>query len=508
MGWRTNAVTTTAAALFLAGIARPVFADGASSDEIEALKRRLEASERRISEMEGAAPTKDEVTLAVDKYLSGAGSTTLVGGADEGKAGFPLGKKPFIKEGSQKLEFYLRNQVRYEAFFYSDDAKGVLSSPVSEPSDACPRDRSGFEIERLYVGFQAQVFCEDITMKIELNFDADSASGLEKNYMYLDWKYSGEHHVRAGSDKVPFTYEEQNSTGKLFFCDRNIVCKAFALDFDTGVQGWGYFGDCECPKRFLYRAMVSTGEGRLDQAGSVFNTDAFDTYSDQVLVSGCFEWNITCKDWEYDEVDMRPCEERCHLNASLGVSAYYEDDDDSSHKAPGGFALRNANDRLDRFGYNAWFRAQWNGWSLQAEFTGRSIDYTRKADGTKETAKDQDDYGAELSINYRFADSNWGIGARAGILWVDDDYQTLTWKSGTAPNQVNQSQKLNDTIVEIAFGVNYYFWDHFDKLSLDATWIQDNSAVSSSSAGYMVGLNRGVVIEDGLMLRLQWQITL
>ena len=34
------------------------------------------------------------------------------------------------------------------------------------------------------------------------------------------------------------------------------------------------------------------------------------------------------------------------------------------------------------------------------------------------------------------------------------------------------------------------------------------SGVSSSSAGYMWGLSRGVVIEDGLMLRAQWQINL
>ena len=43
-----------------------------------------------------------------------------------GTAGWPLGKKPFIKEGPNKIEFYLRNQVRYEWFHYLRDAKGVL----------------------------------------------------------------------------------------------------------------------------------------------------------------------------------------------------------------------------------------------------------------------------------------------------------------------------------------------------------------------------------------------
>src|SRR5438477_95953 len=293
-------------ALSLAGLAKPAFADdgGDLRSEVDAMRAKMEAQDRRIRELEGTALTQDEVAASVDRYLSTSPApASLVGGGggDGGSAGWPLGKKPFIKEGPNKLEFYLRNQVRYEWFHYSKDAKGVLASPPNTLSDAAPRDRSGFEIERLYVGFQGQVFCDEITFKVELNFDADSASGLEKNAAWIDWKYYGEHHVRAGSDKVAFTYEDQCSTGEFAFVDRNVVNKAFAQDWDTGVSLWGYLGGCDCPHRFLYKVMASTGEGREDQAGSVFNTDAFDTYSDQLLFSGLFEWNITGSDWSYGE---------------------------------------------------------------------------------------------------------------------------------------------------------------------------------------------------------------
>jgi hypothetical protein len=72
-----------------------------------------------------------------------------------------------------------------------------------------------------------------------LNFDADTIGNVEKEFVWLDWKYAGEHHVRAGTDKVPFTCEEQHSTGALAFVDRSLVAKAFAPGSDTGVALWG-----------------------------------------------------------------------------------------------------------------------------------------------------------------------------------------------------------------------------------------------------------------------------
>src|SRR5262245_9386109 len=112
MGWRTKVAVSV---LGMTVFAAPALADGTTSD-IEALRRRVEEQERRLRELEGSAPTQDEIAQSVDRYLTGNGSAVLIGGADEGKAGFPMGKHPFIKEGPNKIEFYLRNQVRYEAF--------------------------------------------------------------------------------------------------------------------------------------------------------------------------------------------------------------------------------------------------------------------------------------------------------------------------------------------------------------------------------------------------------
>ena len=486
MSWRLIAAV---GALGLLGMAAPAWADDMSD-----VKQELESLKRKVRELENTAPTQDEINAAVSKYMAGAPASVLVGGADEAKCGFPTGGAPFISQGPNKMNFHMRNQVRYEGFIYSDHAVGSLATPANTLSGQPPRNRSGFEIERLYLGVDGTVFCPDISYNVVLNFDSDNAAGVEKEFMYLDWKYAGENHVRAGVDKVPFTYEEQNSSGALAFVDRSLVCKAFAIGSDTGASLWGNFGSCECPKQFMYKFAASTGEGKPEQVGSVFSTDAFGTYSSQLLFSGELEWTLTCKDWKFDEVDSRPCNERGRFDASLGVCGYYEDDDDASEKSPGDLALRSTGP-LQRYAVGAWFRARWNGWTAVLEADMRNVDYTHGS-----TAPTQQDSGAELTVHYRFADSNWGVGAKAGVLWLDSDYKTLKVGNSIVP--------IADTISEYGLVVNYFFWDHANKLSADVTWVNDNSGVKSSSPGYFWDPSKGSVIEDGVMFRLQWQINI
>lgn len=499
MNWQARVVT---GALALAGFAGPAWADDASvRTELDAMRQRIADQDRKIRELEGSSFTPDEMTASVDRYLRATPTNVLVGGGADGSAGFPLGKKPFIKEGPNKLEIAFRNQVRYEAFLYSDDAIGTLSDTGNPVSDAAPRDRSGFEIERLYMGFDGSIFCEDITFKLELNFDSDSSSNVEKRYAYVDWKYSGEHHIRAGGDKVAFCQEENTSSGSLAFVDRSIVSKAFEVGFDTGVSLWGYLGDaCDCPKRFMYKFQAANGEGAISR-GSVFNTDAFDTFSDQVLLSAMFEWNVTCKDWKWDQVDSRPCDKRCALDLSIGVAGYYENDDDLKHDQWGGLALRSSG-RGDRYGLDGWIRGQWNGLSWTAEFLLRNIDYTVTSAGAPSTAKTQEDSGINMTVHYRFAESNWGIGVRYGMIFLDSDYKTLT--SGPVGNTTTITYE--DQITEYGIVVNYFLYDHNNKISADVNWVQDNSGVNSSSAGYMFGASRGVLVEDGIFVRVQWQL--
>ena len=483
--------------LGLVALAAPAFADEASDlrQELDALKQRLDAQDRKVREMEGTTITQQEVDAAVMAYVGSAPAPFLVADDDKGSAGFPMGKKPFIKQGPNKVEFAFRNQVRWSGMFYSDDAVGARIAPAPVRfSGEPPNDRTGFEIERLYFGLDGTVFCEDITYKLELSFDSDGTNTVDKRYAYIDWKYAGEHHVRAGGDKVAFSCEENHSSSSLAFVDRSIVTKAFELGFDQGISLWGNFGDCDCPKRFMYKVQATNGEGSISR-GSIFNFDAADTYSDQMLFAAMLEWNITCDDWKWDEVDHRPCEKRCKLLASLGASAYYENDDDAKRDQWGGLAVRGSSARgADRMGLNGWFRAAYNGWSTMIEWYQRDIDYTGA-----NTSLTQTDSGAHMFVHYRFADSNWGLGVRAGILWLDDDYLTVTLN--------NQTIAIEDTTLEFGAVVNYFFHDHSNKVSLDVNYIQDNSGVSSSSAGYLANNSgKGVIVEDGIMVRLQWQL--
>jgi phosphate-selective porin len=454
-------------------------------DALGDLRRRIEEQDRRIRELEGSAMTADEVAASVDRYLAGAPAVVLVGGADaKGSAGFPKGKRPFIKEGPNRLEFGFRLQGRSQAFLYGDDAR------ASATEEGEPKDRSGFEVETLLVDLQGSVFCEDVTFRCMLNFDSDSGSGVEKRWMYVDWRYAADHHVRAGQQKVVFGYEENASAASLMFVDRNLVARAFGLNYDTGVALWGTFGDACEPKRFRYAVQASNGEGRADLVGSVF-ADATDRTSDQLLFAAMFEWNVTGKDWSWDEVDHRPCEERCRFDLSVGLSGHYENDDDANLPSgvAGSLAVRGNGGvgPLVRWGANAWVRARWNGFSFQSEVYRRHVDFGE--DGVP----DQVDDGAYAQLHYRFAESHWGVGAKYAVIWADEDHF---------------GGVLEDTFWEAGAVLNRFFWDHSHKLSLDATYVEGNSGVSSSGPGHLVNAARGVVVEEGWLLRLQWQLNL
>ena len=283
--------------------------------------------------------------------------------------------------------------------------------------------------------------------------------------------------------------------------DRSILTKAFEVGFQTGVSAWGYLGDCDCPKRFMYKLQAGNGEGRQNQEGgtsqgSPFNRDARDTYADNLLFAGMFEWNLTCcaGDYKWDEVDHRACDKRCELQAAVGVGGYYEDDEDTQRSAWGGLAVRGSG-KAERYGLDAWFRAQWNGFSFLAEYLLRNVKY---ADGSGQP--EQQDHGVAATLHYRFADTNWGLGVRGSMIWLDNDYLTVSAGRGAG------SVDVEDTITELGFVVNYFFYDHNNKISADVNWVQDNSGVNSSSAGYINGSARGVIVEDGVMIRVQWQL--
>ena len=65
---------------------------------------------------------------------------------------------------------------------------------------------------------------------------------------------------------------------------------------------------------------------------------------------------------------------------------------------------------------------------------------------------------------------------------------------------------LNDTMSEFGVALNYFFWDHSHKITADVSFVSDNGGVTNKNAGYLVSAAKGVVVEDGVMLRIQWQI--
>lgn len=70
--WTRKGIVAALTIVGAAASAAPVRADG-TADELAALKRRLEAQEKKIRELEGAAPSSEELEAAVAGYLAASG---------------------------------------------------------------------------------------------------------------------------------------------------------------------------------------------------------------------------------------------------------------------------------------------------------------------------------------------------------------------------------------------------------------------------------------------------
>ena len=107
--------------------------------ELEALKRRIEAQDRKIqaNSRRGRRQATRSRRRSIATWVECR--TPSSSGARRRQAGFPLGKKPFIKEGPNKVNFIFRNQVRFESFLHSD-GRSACSRP--RPTRSRARRRS------------------------------------------------------------------------------------------------------------------------------------------------------------------------------------------------------------------------------------------------------------------------------------------------------------------------------------------------------------------------------
>ena len=187
----------------------------ADDDELKvklaALERRVAEQDRRLAELDGRALDQDEVGAA-----GGATSRahrawhSWVGPTAEARASRWARS---VHQGGQSNQLHVPRAGALRGLPLLGFAKGTLSDSGNPFSGAAPRDRTGFEDptpllrhrgHRLLRGHLVQ---DDPELRFRQRRARRGARG-----QYLDWRYADDHHVRAGADKVPFTYEDQQSS--------------------------------------------------------------------------------------------------------------------------------------------------------------------------------------------------------------------------------------------------------------------------------------------------------
>ena len=410
------------------GSARTAFADDVSDvkAELDALKQRIDAQDRKIRSSRTRPRPRTRSPPPSGATWRRAGLARTRRRRRRRRVGrLPARQEALHPAGPQQDQLHLPQPGPLRG---RSTTRTTRSASLTTPADtlsgaARPATASGFEIERLYFGVEGTVFCPDITYQLMLNFDSDTGGERREGVRVARLEVRrrdttcGPASTRCRSRTRSRTRRARSRSSIAA-----MVCKAFALGSDTGVTLWGYFGDaCECPKQFMYKVAASTGEGTVEQAGSVFNTDAFDTYSDQLLFSG----------------DARVEHHLQGLDVRRGRQPRLRRPRAGSTRASASARLLRGRRRLERQVAGRRSRSGRPG-PLQRsghrrvvpralERVDRCSPSTTCATSTTRaasTAPDQTDSGAEATLHYRFADSNWGVGAKAGIIWLDSDYRT------------------------------------------------------------------------------------
>ena len=285
---------------------------------------------------------------------------------------------------------------------------------------------TGFEIERLYLGVD-----DGVSYNVVLNFDSDNAAGVEKEFMYLD---AARTTFAPASTKCHSRTRKQNSNGALALL-RSPACKAFVIGSDTGASLWATSArasvrSSSCRSSPQHRARSAPCSARTRSGRTRASS------SSRASSSGRSPARIGLR-----PACSRPCNERpvrtrasaCAGTTRTGRRREREVAGATSPCAPRGPCSATPSAPGSAPGGTAGLRVAHAQRRLH-----RRLDCAHSAG-----------LGAELTVHYWFADSNWGVGAKAGVLWLDSDYKT--------PEGGQLDRPIADTISEYGLVANYFF---------------------------------------------------
>ncbi len=402
---------------------------------MDQMKLREQELEKKLEEQSASSPSPQSIADL---------NASLIRDADQHSQLFtvsPIGtgydpSKGFViasDDGNFLLHPFLLLQVR-DVTNWRDEGK----------SDGASDTQNGFEIRRMQIGFDGNVFNPNWTYRLFIQTDRSGgdASLFDAwvKYRFPDTPWF----VEAGQFKTPFAHEQLVFDRTLLAADRTLTDDILASGeaFSQGIMG--IYDNADAVR---VKADFTNGFAAND-----VNFEDYPVRPANFGIGARGEYKFTGQWKDYDQFTSLG-DKQDLLVAGIGV--------DWTEADPSEF-IRQATD------------VQWNhgGLGLYGAYIGR---YT----GQNGTAGDTFDSSAVAQISYLLDDQHWEVFGRY-------DYLKLDSKEFAADTNTN--------VHEFTLGVNYYIYGQNVKLTLDGSYLPNGSPVDDNGSGVLVNDGHGEAI--------------
>ena len=433
-------------------------------EQIKALQAKVEQLESRqnsqAAQTQPAATQPQEQGATVDSVLRDAerrSDPLMLQGGSGVTAGYNKGKFVIQDEAGN---FVLHPQLHFAPRFAvsnRDDAKHNGSDKSTE---------SGFEIRRLKLGFDGNVFTPNLTYLFLWATDRNSGNlQLEEAWAKYAFPTGALHnfYVKGGQFKDPFAHEGLTSSKRLLAAERSLLNDVFTGG-DNFVQGAAVGWD-DGPEGSPFRAEVAYTDGAN---GANQNFQDFPTTKANFGVAGRVEYLAFGKWSEYEDwTTIGNTEDMLAFGAGVDLTEA-GDTDTLLHTLD----VQYERGRLGLF----------------AAYMGRSIEDATVGTGADATNHNGYDWGFIAQAAY-LMDNRLEPFVRYDYINFDKDLLP----AGTDENKVH----------EFTVGANYYFKGHNAKFTADVTYLPNGTPVADTGAD--------ILASDGereFVFRAQFQLLL
>jgi hypothetical protein len=453
----------------------------AQQHRLESLQQQLVATDAQEGDAARTEAMRKQIReiLNEQEFRESLMPSTLQAGYDKGF---------YIRSSDDKFKMAFHGRMQMRWTYYDTQSRNHYTLPRRERDDM-----TGFEVKRLRLSIDGNVYNKDLTYLLEMQSDAPSAYDTRVLYAWLNYRFVDEFQVKVGIMQLAGPRAGFQSSSNMQFPEYPLTEAVFGPDTGTGIRLWGqlfgkrleYFLDVMNSVRGAANRVITTDAAReLDNNPGILFRTVWHALGENPP-NDCQEWGDTA----------------IHQSPALDIGFHYifnQDNGDArtmrlvfnrQSLLPGGFGAASSNGtQINQFGLDSVFK--WQGFSLSGEYIMQIVDprNTDHAPFTPVWVLSGDDStvmnnGAYVQTGYFLPipglEKKLELVARAGGISTNIGGAEGTWF--------------------YAGGVNYYFEGNKVKLQTDVEKVYEMPLSSTSWLGN--------VNDDAVIWRVQLQFS-